>query len=1018
MNVANASFETSLKARRAALDRIGPAVDLPALYRRLKAHDIEITLDQRLRVEHLLTLRARSGPDLTSSASISDLLCPLLASTAAEQRTIRDEIGEWVGDGPKAAKTTIGDTLEDFAREGRGVRQVKYMVIAIIATLVLIFAGYFAEEIREYFAPVEIEKAKNAADPNNQAGSSAQPPAQANGSNIDTPLPLSKTEEDLKWTYKTARDSPDEITLDAIARLVLPGMLLLTPFIMACFMLLPRGTRGAVLSRGSGGGERFDRLRVPAEEDAIFRTRAARLAGQALKAPELLRGRRLDARASINATIKKGGAPDPRYRLEARSHEYVIFAECGGGADHSRLIIEGLTQRLAANDTPFVRYDMDVGAQSVRHREGRRSGPPVEAVATVLRRHAGARLILVGSGASLARRFSAASADFARVLSSFERPIVLNTTPRAKWGRRESWLIAQGVANFPADDKGLAAAARYLSGPAEEVGVFNAASIDPGEDALIAKMEREATRLVSNIAPAPQSVALLVRQLRSFVGGGANFRLLTAIAMFPRIDPSITRFLATRITGGPLQADLAARLSQLPWLQEGRMPDWLRLALLRSMTETERAALREQMMLTLEAFHAAQNNQDHHDLEIDILRKPGVRNRLLTSLGLGGAVVHGEGVFLRFLDGDDLDELDQPMERIRPPLSVARACLIGAVGLMGVIAACLIPLQANIAIVGMGDRGLLDLIGKTVEPVLLLIASLIGYLFLSLILCMRSSQLSEFRVARYFARRSGRISAWAIHIASMACACLLCALVLSSSADSSETLLLIGVMLMQLVTAAFHFRLDRAEAPLRASPGSDVLRCGYLTGPLVFMVFAAATMSPLLGHLFENGAIKVVEPRMLFSQALVGVFMLTVVDLQLRQPAPGQRQIATILDRLCISTISLFCGLAFAVLAAGLFFFSANVVANSEPLAASFFGFSVGAAPLIALTLATDFRFLRPALAFTILYPAAVVAFGPWEDDRVLAPEYFLLTIPLIGLSYFAIPSADRRLPIGTPANG
>ena len=379
MAVAAATFETRLEARSAALDRIGPATDLSELYQRLKTHGIEVSLDQMLRAEHLLMLRSRSGPDLTGASVISDLLCPILATTAAEQRAIRDEIGDWIGDKPKADKATIGETLEEYAKEGRSVRQVKYMVIAVIAALVLIGTAYFAEEIGEFFAPANVQKAKETAEANSQANTTA--PAEGSDSGAQTGAAV-ETEEDDKWTYRTANDPPDEIALDAIARLFLPGAMVLTPFIMACFMLLPRGTRGAALSRGSGGGERFDRLRVPAEEDEIFRTRTARLAGQALKAPELLRGRRLDARASIDATIRKGGAPDPRYRLESRSHEYMIFAECGGAADHSRLIIEGLTQRLAANDTPFVRYDMDVGAQSVRHREGRRSGPPVEAVAS------------------------------------------------------------------------------------------------------------------------------------------------------------------------------------------------------------------------------------------------------------------------------------------------------------------------------------------------------------------------------------------------------------------------------------------------------------------------------------------------------------------------------------------------------------------------------------------------------------------------------------------------------------
>ena len=448
------------------------------------------------------------------------------------------------------------------------------------------------------------------------------------------------------------------------------------------------------------------------------------------------------------------------------------------------------------------------------------------------------------------------------------------------------------------------------------------------------------------------------------------------------------------------------------------MPDWLRLALLRSMTETERGALREELMLTLEAFHAAQNKQDHHDLEIDILRKPGVRNRLLTSLGLGGAVVQGEGVFLRFLDGDELDELDQPMERIRPPLSVTRACLISAVGLIGLIAALFIPLQANVAIVVLGNRGLENLIRDALEPGLFLYISLIGYLLLSFILCIRNSQLSEFRAARYLTGRRARVSAWGLHIVSMACMCILYALLLTDGATRNESLIFIGIMLIQIAAAALHFRLDQNNAPLRSIPNPDGLRMGYLAGPLVFTVFAAAATSPLIGSILENGAIRDFEPRMFFALMLACVLMLTVVDLLLRPVKLGQRLIVTILDRLCISTLSLLSGLATAALGSILFVFIVVSVAGSEPLAASFFGFSIGAALLIALTFTTDLRFLGPVLAFAILYPATVIAFGPWGDDIALSPEYFLLTVPLVGISYLAIPAAHRRLKPGGPKNG
>lgn len=635
------------------LDRLGLARDLDGLIARIGRAGVAIRLDQRLRAEQLARRLAENGVDLREPVTLADWLTPLLATSAEAARLIRAEILA------VAAPATTGAGAAELAGTVRHRRRLG-RVAAVVAVLLVLLA--LAASVIGWRPVVD-------------TGPAPRP----------SPTGIAPT--------PTPTEQPIELVLMRLEYMLLPPLFILVPAGCIAILLLRGAPAGAVLRRMSAAGKRFETLRVPPAAAAIFTQPAARLGAIGLKAPDRVGSGVLDPVATVRATVKQGGAPALRWRTQARMREYVLLCERGGLADHVAPVAAALAERLAGADITFTRYDLDVGSAHVRYAGGKRSGAAVERLQTVRQRHRGARLIVLGAGESFARRLAEGEA-LAELIGHLETPVMLDLTPRDRWGWRQAWLELQGLALFAADDAGLEEAGRFLAATATERADRRPARIVPGEDPLLARLAGDATRLGSGSAPARREIDLLVRRLRSFVGEGDGMRLLAAIAAFPRITPAITLNLHEVVNGRPLGTELAARLAQLPWLRAGRMPDWLRVAILRALGEAERTELRGRLLLVLERFRAAAEGKPIPPADparIDLLVEPGVLTRLLADLGLGGGLVGGEGIFLRFLDGAAPEELDQPAGARRLAPGAGRIAGVVALMLTAAVAAVLVP---------------------------------------------------------------------------------------------------------------------------------------------------------------------------------------------------------------------------------------------------------------------------------------------------------------------------------------
>jgi hypothetical protein len=376
-----------------------------------------------------------------------------------------------------------------------------------------------------------------------------------------------------------------------------------------------RPARSSLLSREQGAAERLERFTRP-DFNALFRGTTVRLAFDTLRRAVRTESSRVDVPSSLRATVRAAGWPTIRRATQRNSLEVVLFVDREGAADHLAFLAQLLEDRLRAAGATVTRYDFRLTPARLTQVSGRPEGAAVEHVERVVARHVGQRLILIGDAHGLvAGNNLDDELRLRRLLGEFAQVHVLTPTPADCWEEHERRLLQAGFNVAFCDRQGVEDAARIstLVDWTEPLAAL-IRSIRGDADPFLAHLEAEYHRYAADyplLQPkqgAPDGpiattglsalqIRALVSSLQAWMGSRPALRLFVAIAVFPSVKPAYTFAIADALRqdpdapGAELNEELYARLARLPWLRDGRFPDWLRLALVRRLTDTEREAM-------------------------------------------------------------------------------------------------------------------------------------------------------------------------------------------------------------------------------------------------------------------------------------------------------------------------------------------------------------------------------------------------------------------------------------------
>lgn len=335
---------------------------------------------------------------------------------------------------------------------------------------------------------------------------------------------------------------------------------------------------------------------------------------------------RIDIDATVRATIAEGGSfVVPRFAHSRAAAEYLVLIEKSGAGDQNyeylRAMISRLKDLVALDIYTYQRepsiLELETGGQAI----------PIE---RLMSSHPFHRLLVLGSGIHFLDPVLRKPLPGAAALTHWDRRALLTPVPLAEWAEEE-YLLAREL-SLPigrATPEGLMALTEMLRLEGLEDDDLLDSSGDNLAQPLPDVMRLRPQHYLYSQPPKDRPVEQIIQDLRNYLDR-PGFEWLCALAVYPAVQWDLTLFLgvtlAERAGGDPKQSPLhgeerIAALTQLPWLREGRMPNWLRRGLIQSMSDGRSKEVRGALRKLIEAARSTGQAAKDETIRIRIGRE-------------------------------------------------------------------------------------------------------------------------------------------------------------------------------------------------------------------------------------------------------------------------------------------------------------------------------------------------------------------------------------------------------------
>jgi hypothetical protein len=657
----------------AALAFAGQIGELPrfeSLFAMLEGAGISIGIEGRLRVFVLLSRLSSLGVQLDDHAGLSAHLVPILAGSAQEQDEIRRLAAKWIAPSEErdpdsaASQSVIPKQVERLERADRGSR---WIVIGVAGAIVLLLLVIAAMKFSGGASPAVVATDVAA----------ASHPVVSIGFGVNA-----------YWKL---------VIEDALSRLAFAAVVLITGLSFAAWRREAKGR----LVRQVGDTDLVSLFSLAAKAPRWFRTIDARTAFDRLKRVRWRDTENIDGQQTILKTIRGGGRPTIEYKRQRELPNYVLLIDRSAQDDYAGLFARALEGALIDARIVYSRYDFSGVLNGLNPVRGGAQKDVVEEdylpFSVVATRHAGERLILVGAGTDFfevpgirvdrsgRRSVVRPGTPLAGMIHirEFSSASLITPAPVAAWGENERRLADLGFSIFPAEVKGIEdLASRIIAGP-EADDPSPVPSAPSGEDYILKRLDRYSQRFTSEVPPHREEIDQVAGFLRIWAGSREVYTLLGAIAAFPKIEPEFTFVLGRLIltsSNGEIDSALFGRLVRLPWIRDGYMPDWLRIAIINGLQEHERDVIRRIQALMMKQLETAEETGEPPALDelvatFEVARQltHGKLNEFAARImNKTGVLAADERIFFSVLNEEALDPIDDVIRPEAPEIVADR----------------------------------------------------------------------------------------------------------------------------------------------------------------------------------------------------------------------------------------------------------------------------------------------------------------------------------------------------------
>jgi Tol biopolymer transport system component len=563
-----------------------PAPDVDSFLDRLEAEGYGVGVRERLLAHALLARCAESGDLPDGQGDQLRLLEPLVSRDEHEQRRFESLVATFL-----RQPATRGGPDEDEGTTPGGTRiprRVVFVVALVVAAVLLVWWPWPGRE------PV-VEKGSGAGvvDTTDVRGPTLVPPAETVAPPIYVPVGGFPDAAELASAPAPAVPGAVRWMLGAVGTLL--------ALAVAAWLVRRRNRVGYLQSVRTDEDLEEHVLRDPGSVVLPIPDAAVRPASRMLR--QRIAGSRevLDLRATLQATVRAGGALAARYRPLHQTPEYLVLVDRVSARDHQaafhELLVGALARHGVAVDLFYYDGSPDRGcwrARSPRDEDGPGGGArTLLTVAQLSNRYGGHRLLVFGDAACAFDPLRGRPAAWARHVGQFPGRAWFSPLPLASWGAAEAGVDTLGFLLLPSQPESLESLGEWL---ASDRATLQADADWPGP--YPASLRGNAASWVARQAPPPgEALEELLFELRTYLGP-ARFQWLCACAIFPAVSWPLTLSLGREVMGGDGPAHPAAlargvaALGALPWFRYGRMPAWLREALLDRVDPAREARLR------------------------------------------------------------------------------------------------------------------------------------------------------------------------------------------------------------------------------------------------------------------------------------------------------------------------------------------------------------------------------------------------------------------------------------------
>lgn len=439
---------------------------------------------------------------------------------------------------------------------------------------------------------------------------------------------------------------------------------------------------------------------------------------------------RIDVRRSIRATIAHGRVPTLRFARRRLSPDYILLSERERPHDHLAAVAGAWRERLSEAKIGCEHYEFHGDPTTLRRiAETDATGRPIgaggrERLDAVLARHEGADVVVMLESFDALAAPDAAPQWLARARQA-TRPHQMNPRQPRFWSRLEVQLEALGLPAFPATVAGTGQLADRIGRGIDDEAASAAPLRTPGQPDLAAFLARNRALVLSPDEPTAAQIASIVDTLERWLDQDA-WDWLRALAVFPTVNGGFTFFAGCVIRDETvITHERYLMLARLPWLRAAFMPDWLRLALLRTLSPDAlgRAGATAAAFLQPPA-DAPDRAEQLLDLRRAVEDDPAARRRLAEDLARGGNPGFNDRLLIEVLGGQPPDQLGVVLDGdlAAPPLpwwrhQGARSALAGVIGAGLLLAAQPLAWQRGAGVVQVGSEPGEPVAGPRPRPV-------------------------------------------------------------------------------------------------------------------------------------------------------------------------------------------------------------------------------------------------------------------------------------------------------------